>query len=218
VALWLCDSLALWLCVSVSLWLYSSVALWLYSSVALWLCGSLTLWLCGSGPLCGPIALWLCVSLALWLCGSIALCLCGSLTLWPCGSVKAGTVVVVRVHADGPNELNEPYYLGAVDRDHDDDLLCWRNKKTQAVGQGNAVNKNVWLARFRWLHYRPAAVASSPSAADKAQWGDVAESGHPGPRVGQIAFDWETGFTWRGRWYEQHFKTFGERMLGALWP
>ena len=90
-------------------------------------------------------------------------------TAWV-NSVKVGTVVVVRVHADEPNELNELYYLGVVDRDHDDDLLCWRNKKTQAVGQGNVVNKNVWLVRFRWLHYRPAAVASSPSAADKAQY------------------------------------------------
>jgi hypothetical protein len=92
-------------------------------------------------------------------------------------SICEGTIVVVRVHDDDENPLDEPYFLGVVCRDQNADVaavdetmlaevdeaaepedvqqLCWRNNKTQDVGSGNLVNKNVMLIRFRWLHYRP---------------------------------------------------------------
>ena len=78
-------------------------------------------------------------------------------------SVDDGTVVVVRVHADEPNQHNEPYFLGVVMKDEDgeaDEKFVWRNEKTQTVNH-TVVTKNTWLIRFRWLHYCPA--KTSPS-------------------------------------------------------
>jgi hypothetical protein len=43
--------------------------------------------------------------------------------------------------------------------------LVWRNNKTQVVGT-NVVNKNVYLIRFRWLHYCPNARQSDAAVAE----------------------------------------------------
>jgi hypothetical protein len=82
-------------------------------------------------------------------------------------------VIVVRVHKEEPQDdvdSGEPYYLAVMDKGDEEQELCWRNNKTQDVGMGNVVNKSVWLIRFRWLHYRPGAVAASPEAAHNSQY------------------------------------------------
>lgn len=82
-------------------------------------------------------------------------------------------VIVVRVHKEEPQhdvDSGEPYYLAVMGKDDEEQELCWRNNKTQDVGTGNVVNKNVWLIRFRWLHYRPGALAAPPEAAHNSQY------------------------------------------------
>ena len=88
--------------------------------------------------------------------------------------IKVGSVVAVRVHSDEPNEHREPHFLGVVERDGgapDADPLVWRNNKTQRI-ESNVFNKNVWLIRFRWLHYKPLAVCADGSRGYQFQPGE----------------------------------------------
>lgn len=70
-------------------------------------------------------------------------------------AICPGTVLVVRVHTDDANTLNEPYYL-ALALGKEGESLAWRNGKTQMI-DGNVFKKNDWLVRMRWLHYCPTA-------------------------------------------------------------
>ena len=88
--------------------------------------------------------------------------------------IKVGSVVAVRVHSDEPNEHREPYFLGVVERDDgapDTDPLVWRSNKTQRI-ESNVFSKNVWLIRFRWLHYKPLAVCADGSRGYQFQPGE----------------------------------------------
>ena len=62
-------------------------------------------------------------------------------------SIKAGTVLVARVHPDEVNTRNEPYFL-AICAGNGSEALLWRNAKTQEV-DGNLFKKGFWLVRLR---------------------------------------------------------------------
>lgn len=68
-----------------------------------------------------------------------------------------GMIVFVRNGGEGDAAEfpYEPYWLGVVAHDTEDDALAWKAKAGERVDGGHLCTVRKWLIRFRWLWYEP---------------------------------------------------------------